>query len=60
MSVLEDFPPSVRERYADLLLRTIYQLGGRDRYVPFIELEDELGIEPETQYMLIRLCSEIR
>lgn len=46
-------PTSVRERYADLLLRTIYQLGGRDRYVPFVELEDELGIEPETQYMLI-------
>ena len=46
-------PSSVRERYADLLLRSVYQLGGRDRYVPFLQLEDELGIEPESLYELI-------
>jgi hypothetical protein len=52
MSVLEEMPTSVRERYADLLLRSVYQLGGRDHYVSFLQLEDKLGIEPEALYEL--------
>ena len=46
-------PTSVRVRYADLLLRSVYQLGGRDHYVSFLQLEDKLGIEPEALYELI-------
>jgi hypothetical protein len=53
MSVLEEMPTSVRERYADLVLRSIYQFGGRGSYVPFQHLEDELGIEPDVLYELI-------
>ena len=55
MSVHEPcrFPKRVLERYADLLLRYVYQHGGRERYVPIAEVEDALGLETE---LILDLC----
>ena len=53
MEHLEKYPPSVLARYAEILLRAVHQLGGRDRFVPFRELEVEVGLEPEILYVLI-------
>ena len=47
------FPKSVLERYAEILLRHVYQSGGRKRYVAVTEIEDALGLEPE---LILRLC----
>ncbi len=40
------FPKSARKRFAEILLRHVYQCGGRERYVPVVEIEDALGLEP--------------
>lgn len=47
------FPKRVLERYADLLLRFVYQNGGRERYVPIGEIEDALGLEQE---LILDIC----
>ncbi|MHC4819937.1 MAG: hypothetical protein ACYTF8_18000 [Planctomycetota bacterium] len=47
------FRGRVLERFADLILRHVYQSGGRERYVPVREIEDELGLEP---YLIVQLC----
>lgn len=47
------FPKRVLERYADLLLRFVYQNGGRERYVPIAEIEDALGLETE---LILDIC----
>jgi len=47
------FPASALERYAELLLRHVYQRGGRERYVPVEEIEDALGLEQE---LILKLC----
>jgi len=47
------FPKRAQERFADVVLRQVYQSGGRDRYVPMRELEDALGLEP---WRIIELC----
>ena len=46
-------PKRALDRYAELLLRHLYQHGGRERYVPVTELEDALGIEP---WRILALC----
>ncbi len=43
----------VLKRYAELLLRAIHQLGGRERYVALVELEDLLGLESD---LMVHLC----
>jgi len=47
------FPVSARKRFADLVLRHVYQCGGRDRFVPLLAIEEELGLEPE---LILELC----
>ena len=47
------FPTSARKRYADLVLRAVYQGGGAERYVPLHEIEDRLGLEPD---LILELC----
>ena len=47
------FPRSVLSRYAELILRHVYQAGGRDRYISVLEIEDALGIEAE---LILELC----
>jgi len=47
------FPKRALARYAEILLRHVYQSGGRERYVPLTEIEDALGLEPE---LILRLC----
>lgn len=47
------FRGRVLERFADLILRHVYQSGGRERYVPVREIEDELGLEP---HLILQLC----
>jgi len=47
------FPKSALDRYAEVLLRHVYQAGGRDRYVPVTALEDSLGLESA---LILRLC----
>jgi hypothetical protein len=53
MSKSPRIPKRALKRYADLILRQIYQSGGRERYVPVTELEDALGLEPSR---ILRLC----
>jgi hypothetical protein len=53
MSTSRHFPKHARQRFAELLLRQIYELGGQHRYIPVAELEDELGLEPE---LILQLC----
>lgn len=47
------FPVSARKRFAELVLRHVYQSGGRDRFVPLLEIEEELGLEP---HLILQLC----
>lgn len=47
------FPKSALKRYAEILLRHVYQCGGRERYVSVAEIEDALGLEEE---IILRLC----
>ena len=47
------FPERVLKRYADLILHHIYQCGGRNRYVPLMEIEDALGLE---QPLVLDIC----
>ena len=47
------FPKSALKRYAEIILRHIYQCGGRERYVPVAEIEDVLGLEQE---LILELC----
>ena len=47
------FPKSVLNRYSEILLRHVYQSGGRERYVPVVEIEDALGLEEE---LILDLC----
>ncbi|MFQ5844157.1 MAG: hypothetical protein ACE5JG_04135 [Planctomycetota bacterium] len=47
------FPESALERYAEILLRHVYQSGGRERYVPVAGIEDALGLEHE---LILELC----
>jgi len=47
------FPKKVLERYAELLLRHVYQCGGRERYVPLAAIEDALGLEAA---LILTLC----
>jgi hypothetical protein len=47
------FPGKIQKRYAELLLRFVYQRGGRERYVPISEIEDALGLE---QAWIVWLC----
>jgi hypothetical protein len=47
------FPERVLKRYADLVLHHIYQCGGRQRYVPLVEIEDALGLE---QPLILHIC----
>ncbi|MHC4933011.1 MAG: hypothetical protein ACYTGV_12550 [Planctomycetota bacterium] len=47
------FPKSALKRYADLILRHVYQNGGRERYVSVQEMEDTLGLEQE---LILDLC----
>ena len=49
----ERFPRSALRRYTELLLRRIYQFGGRERYVRVADLEDALGLEEE---LILHLC----
>ncbi|MEM8885005.1 MAG: hypothetical protein AAGD14_13115 [Planctomycetota bacterium] len=53
MKQLKRFPRGALKRYAEVLLRQIHQCGGRERYVPLTELEDELGLEP---WLILHLC----
>ncbi|MHC4959220.1 MAG: hypothetical protein ACYTGN_12700 [Planctomycetota bacterium] len=46
-------PKGARQRYAQVLLRYVYQHGGRERYIPLEEIENALGLE---QWMAFRLC----
>ena len=50
----ERFPESALKRYAELLLRHVYQQGGRDRYVCVAVIEDALGLEAELILQLVR------
>jgi ATP sulfurylase len=50
---MKRFPKRVLKRYADLILRFVYQSGGRDRYVLLDEVEHELGLEP---HVILELC----
>jgi hypothetical protein len=54
MSTSRHFPKHARQRFAELLLRQIYELGGTNRYIPVAEIEDTLGLEPE---LILQLCS---
>ena len=54
MSTSRHFPKHARQRFAELLLRQIYELGGRHRYISVAELEDSLGLEPD---LILQLCS---
>ncbi|MHC4954661.1 MAG: hypothetical protein ACYTGZ_12315 [Planctomycetota bacterium] len=47
------FPERVLKRYAELILRHVYQSGGRERYVRVAEIEDSLGLE---QDLILTLC----
>ena len=47
------FPKRVLKRYAELLLRYVYQHGGRERYVPIAEIEEALGLETD---LLLEIC----
>lgn len=47
------FPKRALDRYAELILRQVYQAGGRNRYVPVTELEDTLGLERD---LILGLC----
>ena len=47
------FPKSALNRYSELLLRHVYQHGGRKRYVPVKEIEEELGLEFQ---LIVSLC----
>ena len=47
------FPKSALKRYAEMVLRHVYQSGGRERYVPVSEIEDAIGLEEE---LIITLC----
>jgi len=47
------FPERVLKRYADLILRHIYQRDGRRRYVALDEIEDVLGLE---QTLILDIC----
>ena len=47
------FPKSAIKRYTEIILRHIYQCGGRERYVPVADLEDALGLEQE---LILELC----
>jgi len=47
------FPKRVLARYADLVLRCIYQRGGRKRYVAVTEIEDAVGLERD---LVLGLC----
>jgi hypothetical protein len=49
----ERFPPGVLKRYAEIVLRHVYQSGGRERYVPVAQIEDALGLE---EALILRLC----
>ena len=51
---IKRFPKRALKRYAELILRYVYQSGGRDRYVPVAEIEHELGLEPD---IILQLCS---
>ena len=46
-------PKSALKRYAELILRRVYQCRGRNRYVPIAEIEDALGLE---QALILHLC----
>ena len=50
---MKRFPKRVLKRYADLILRFVYQSGGRDRYILLDEVEHELGLEP---HLILELC----
>ncbi len=50
---LARFPKSALKRYAEIILRHIYQCGGRERYVPVTDIEDALGLEQE---LILELC----
>ena len=52
---LARFPKSVRKRYSELLLRHVYQCGGRERYIPVKEIEEELGLE---FLVIVELCQK--
>jgi hypothetical protein len=56
------FPKSALNRYSELLLRHVYQTGGRERYVPVKEIEDALGLEFELieELCRTRLLGEIQ
>jgi hypothetical protein len=47
------FPKSALKRYAEIILRHVYQSGGRERYIPVLEMEDTLGLEQE---LILELC----
>ena len=47
------FPKRVLKRYAEILLRHVYQCGGRDRYVSVEDIADTLGLEEE---LILQLC----
>jgi len=47
------FPKAALKRYAELVLRQVYQVGGRERYIPLTELEDTLGLE---RWRILELC----
>lgn len=47
------FPKKALDRYAEILLRHVYQCGGRERYVPIAAIEDALGLEQE---LILNLC----
>jgi hypothetical protein len=47
------FPKKALDRYAEILLRHVYQSGGRERYVPVATIEDALGLEAE---LILTLC----
>jgi len=53
MSTSARFPARALARYAEILLRHVYQAGGRDRYVRVAEIEDALGLEAD---LILELC----
>jgi hypothetical protein len=47
------FPKEALARYAEIVLRHVYQSGGRDRFVPVREIEDAVGLEED---LVLELC----
>ncbi|MDH3592998.1 MAG: hypothetical protein OER88_14020 [Planctomycetota bacterium] len=47
------FPKRVLKRYAEVLLRHIYQCGGDRRFVAVADIEEALGLE---RALIVRLC----